>query len=236
MSGMFVSAILAAALAPMWGEAIAPTSSEGEWKAGVDHVSVSWSMTSANHYAMRFDVALKPGWHTYWQNPGDSGAAPKFAWTLPPGWTAREVQYPRPEAKLLDDLPFFGYEGSATYVVEVVRDGEGASPAAPAPAPGAAPAAPAAAANTWHLTATILVCKEICVQGKFAFSGALPPATPSEPVTLSTQYFGGRALPRQAQPSQVTARVKDDTLRILGPARGHTTVRFIPASLPGLSL
>ena len=37
----------------------------------------------------RFTLALRlrlsPGWHTYWLNPGDSGMAPEFRWTLPEG-------------------------------------------------------------------------------------------------------------------------------------------------------
>ncbi|MGA8222114.1 MAG: hypothetical protein WB780_10720 [Candidatus Acidiferrales bacterium] len=34
---------------------------------------------------------LDPGWHIYWQNPGDSGEPPKFQWKLPPNFRAGEI-------------------------------------------------------------------------------------------------------------------------------------------------
>ena len=53
---------------------------------------------------------MDKGWHIYWINPGDSGQPPSFKWHLPPGFSAAEVQWPRPErlqpSKALVD---FGY-------------------------------------------------------------------------------------------------------------------------------
>jgi thiol:disulfide interchange protein DsbD len=37
------------------------------------------------------------GWHTYWQNPGDSGMATSVQWTLPKGWKAGPIEWPVPE-------------------------------------------------------------------------------------------------------------------------------------------
>src|SRR5207247_1894489 len=37
-------------------------------------------------------LRMAPKWHTYWRYPGDSGAATKIAWTLPPGVIAGEPQ------------------------------------------------------------------------------------------------------------------------------------------------
>ena len=31
---------------------------------------------------------IRAGWHTYWINPGDAGAATEIKWTLPQGWSA----------------------------------------------------------------------------------------------------------------------------------------------------
>src|SRR6266513_2020688 len=39
---------------------------------------------------------LEPGWHIYWTNPGDSGQPPVFKWQLPAGFSAGEIQWPRP--------------------------------------------------------------------------------------------------------------------------------------------
>ena len=34
-------------------------------------------------------LAMKRGWHTYWQNPGDSGLPTTLAWKLPKGLSRR---------------------------------------------------------------------------------------------------------------------------------------------------
>ncbi len=35
-------------------------------------------------------------WHTYWQNPGDSGLATSIEWDLPDGVEAGAIQWPAP--------------------------------------------------------------------------------------------------------------------------------------------
>jgi len=48
-------------------------------------------------------IALRPrpGWHTYWEQPGDSGMPTRAQWRLPPGVTATPLRYPTPEAFLV---------------------------------------------------------------------------------------------------------------------------------------
>jgi len=45
-------------------------------------------------------LRMNQGWHTYWQNGGDAGAATKIDWTLPTGVTAGTIQWPLPEKKV----------------------------------------------------------------------------------------------------------------------------------------
>src|SRR5215210_5687367 len=42
-------------------------------------------------------LRMVPGWHTYWQNSGDSGMPTRIEWQLPPGFKAGEIQWPLPE-------------------------------------------------------------------------------------------------------------------------------------------
>ena len=63
-----------------------------------DHVQVSWLAPhafglSSTTIGLRF--ALQPGWHIYWKNPGDSGAAPKFTFSAD-GGRVGELQWPYP--------------------------------------------------------------------------------------------------------------------------------------------
>jgi len=45
-----------------------------------------------------------PGWHGYWQNPGDAGFGMRLDWQLPAGAKAGEPRYPVPETLLIAGL------------------------------------------------------------------------------------------------------------------------------------
>lgn len=254
------SRVTAPTVAAQWGPTLSARAEPGSWQSAIERVSGAWAALPGGRFALRVDVALKPGWHTYWQNPGDSGDAPAFAWTLPAGWTAHEVLYPRPEAKILDELPFFGYEGRATYVVVIAPNsaataapGTPSAPTSPAPTPAPTPAdapapapapmpAPAstgtteAASHRWKVVATMLACKERCVLGTFELEGSWPPVSADGPMNLAQERFDGRMLPVLAADAGVTARLQGEMLHIEGPAQGRPSVRFIPESAPGLVL
>jgi len=54
---------------------------------------------------------LQPGWHTYWQYPGDSGLPPKVEWHLPEGWTAGPIEFSVPSLfNESGDMIVYGYE------------------------------------------------------------------------------------------------------------------------------
>jgi thiol:disulfide interchange protein len=46
----------------------------------------------------------EPGWHGYWQNPGDAGLSAQLKWTLPKGTTVSAPRYPVPERLVIADL------------------------------------------------------------------------------------------------------------------------------------
>lgn len=56
-------------------------------------------------------------WHTYWQNPGDSGLPTKITWSLPDGFTAGPIEWPFPKKLALGPLMNFGYEGEVLHLV-----------------------------------------------------------------------------------------------------------------------
>ncbi|MCU4677622.1 protein-disulfide reductase DsbD family protein [Catenovulum sp. 2E275] len=58
-------------------------------------------------------ILLEPEthWHTYWQNPGDSGEAPQMSWTLPDGVNAGEIKWPLPQKINVAHLVNYGYDG-----------------------------------------------------------------------------------------------------------------------------
>jgi DsbC/DsbD-like thiol-disulfide interchange protein len=147
---------------------------------------------------MRF--VLEPGWHIYWQNPGDSGGPPTVTWHLPEGVTAGDVQWPAPERIEAGPIVNYGYQG------EVVL------PVALRLAPGAAPDFIVGASIKW------LVCRDMCLPGKADLELTLPVAA-----DLRARARGWAALvrdsldrvPRKAPVSwKATARSEGDRLVI----------------------
>ncbi|HEX8296193.1 MAG TPA: protein-disulfide reductase DsbD domain-containing protein [Chthoniobacteraceae bacterium] len=67
-------------------------------------------------------VRLKfaPGWHTYWQYPGEAGGAPQIQWELPAGFTAGPIQWPIPKAHVDEgDLLTYIYEEEVLLPVQI---------------------------------------------------------------------------------------------------------------------
>lgn len=66
---------------------------------------------------LAYDVRPQPGWHGYWQNPGDAGFPAKFGWTLPKGVTADAPRYPVPTTLLISGLMNYVFEHHYTPLV-----------------------------------------------------------------------------------------------------------------------
>ena len=84
----------------------------------------------------RFTVGLamepRPGWHTYWENPGDSGMPTRAVWTLPAGVTAGELRYPVPDTFLVSGIMnhVYGHRNMLLADIDVPAGAAGALPLA----------------------------------------------------------------------------------------------------------
>ena len=67
-------------------------------------------------------LTMEPGWHTYWKNPGSAGQATSIKWTLPPGVTAGEIQWPLPKKDVVSDIITFDYEHEVVLLVPLTLD------------------------------------------------------------------------------------------------------------------
>ena len=65
------------------------------------------------------DMKMETGWHTYWKNPGDAGSATKIQWTLPPGVTAGDIQWPLPQKLPPAEVTTYGYEDEEVLIVSL---------------------------------------------------------------------------------------------------------------------
>lgn len=115
MAGMKFSILFAAGLplvAPL-SAGVKSGHAEADLIAGVS----SYQAGKAFPVAVR--LKIDRGWHSYWINPGVGGMPLKATWTLPEGWTAGELQQPVPKRFMTGDLPGFGYEGEAVFLVDL---------------------------------------------------------------------------------------------------------------------
>lgn len=104
------------------------------------------------------DLVTEPQWHVYWQNPGDSGFAPRIKWSLPQGFKAGDIHWPYPERLSLGPLTSFGYEHGVLLLVPVT-----------------APAQAQPGQNiTVHAHVDWLACREICIPGRGDLDLAMP--------------------------------------------------------------
>jgi thiol:disulfide interchange protein len=168
----------------------------------------------------RFQVALTqklaPGWHSYWQNPGDSGEATRIEWTLPEGVSAGAIQWPAPKAIRVEPLVNFGFEDTVLLPVEI------SVPASAKPGE----------TLTLSAKATWLVCEKICIPEEGAFTLDLPIA-PAGIVDTAAEARINEARAALPKPAGFTAKLTamgDDKLALTLPGlpAGASDVRYFP--------
>jgi len=66
-------------------------------------------------------LEMQEGWHTYWENPGDSGSPFEADWSANEGIIVENVQWPTPVTIPYPPLMTFGYEGDVVFPFKVFR-------------------------------------------------------------------------------------------------------------------
>lgn len=165
------------------------------------------------------EEVIKPGWHTYWSNPGEAGLPSEIKWTLPPGWKAGAIVWPYPKRLPVGPLMNYGYENKVWLLTTIT---------APANAtPGDIVTLKAAA--DW------LVCKEICIPEDTTLSLPLTvSADPAAPyATVKEQFDAARAKTPMASPWPVTFQAGDKLdLFVAAPSLAKSQLKdaaFFPA-------
>ncbi len=167
-------------------------------------------------------MAMDPGWHTYWKNGGEAGLPTKIEWTLPPGITAEEIQWPLPHKYIeTGDVLTYGYEKENMLLVPM----KSASTIVPG--------------QTLTISAKIswLECEHICVPGDAAVSLTLPVATTSPQRMHDSlfQYYS-QQVPLRLSPSSnvaVESEARDGkVVLVVRPKEGKFSAGFAPDFYP----
>lgn len=210
-----LAAILCLVLAPLRaaGAPVQAPHVEVELVADVD------SVRPGEPFAAGLRFALEKDWHVYWNNPGDSGLAPRVHWTLPEGAEAGELEWPHPHRIAIGPLVNFGYEGEILLPVLVT------------------PPPTLAAGETFAVQARAdwLVCKEDCIPGEAELTLALPVAsTPPQRSRWAPLFDAMRALLPRTRPEIVVEAFRHEDrleLRLTSRAGGPVLAGAPPASV-----
>jgi thiol:disulfide interchange protein DsbD len=160
---------------------------------------------------VRFE--LDRGWHIYWQNPGDSGQAPRIDWQLPPGFVAGDIEWPYPEQVSPPPVVTYGYARQVLLPVTMT------------PPPGLA------GPVTVRARVQYLVCKDLCLPEQAELALELPVLDRAQPDPAGQRAIAAaRArLPRQWPALTVDAARFERHVYLSWPAAlGSGAVRFFP--------
>jgi thiol:disulfide interchange protein DsbD len=127
---------------------------------------------------------IRPKWHTYWKNPGESGLPTEIKWTLPAGVTAEPIVWPTPHLVNIGGVINYGFQDEAVLLVRIT------------PAAGLT-------GNALKLSAEAnwLVCEDVCIPEDAKFELSLPiavAATPTSPATRAMFDKARRAVPTES--------------------------------------
>ncbi len=162
---------------------------------------------------------IRPKWHTYWKNPGDSGLPTEIAWKLPEGAKADPIVWPRPHLFDLSGVINYGFKDEATLLVRITP--------------------PANASGNFRLAAEAnwLVCEDVCIPEDAKLELTLPVTATGAPAPPATRAIFDKA--RQLVPMQSPwparygiAKSGDPTLIVEAKGLKADTIRdvyFFPA-------
>jgi thiol:disulfide interchange protein DsbD len=192
---------------------------------GAQHVTASLiadttKIAAGRPFIVGVRLQLAPGWHTYWQFPGEAGGAPRVEWELPPGFSAGEIRWPIPQSRLDEgDLLTYTYEGDLILPVEITP-----------------PASLPAGEVTLKAHIRWLACAETCIPGQGDAGLTLPTGDGGEAANADLFARTSAQLPRPGPPPfavrwETTADAV--TLHLSGLAAA-TKAEFLPLPPPGV--
>jgi thiol:disulfide interchange protein/DsbC/DsbD-like thiol-disulfide interchange protein len=148
------------------GSAVLPAASTAVLSQGAvpanNHVVVSLigettNVVPGHPFQIMLRQQIRPGWHTYWSNPGEAGLPTTIRWSLPSGFGVEPISWPTPQRFETGPIVSYGYEGEVLLPIRID---------VPTVLPG----------SKVMLSAHVdwLVCSEICVPEEADISLSVP--------------------------------------------------------------
>ena len=120
-------------------------------------MSVPSQIAPGSTFTLLLEHQIRPDWHTYWVNPGDSGAATKLTWRGPEDFIFGDIAWPYPERVPYGPLMNYGYHDRVVYPVQVT-----------------APANLTGDSVTFDVRGEWLVCADVCIPERGVLTLTVP--------------------------------------------------------------
>lgn len=148
---LFLLALVCAALP-------APAATESAW-AVKDEVQARLisgvSGVAGSELPLGLEIALAPGWKTYWRSPGAAGLPVSIDWEGSENLKSAALAWPAPLRFIQQDLDTFGYEGKVVLPIHATLE-NGANPAA------------------LKAHVSLMICKDVCIPYELDLALDLP--------------------------------------------------------------
>jgi DsbC/DsbD-like thiol-disulfide interchange protein len=178
LKNIFRAFLLAALAASTW-QSTAAQAAMSEWADSeggrVRLVAISQPRNDA--ILALLQIEPKPGWKTYWRDPGDAGMPPQLDFAGSTNLVLRSVSFPVPEIGQDDGGRFVGYHHPVSLIVEFAK------PLADTP-------------STVNLNAIVGICDKVCLPFMTSFSVPLKPGQPESEEFMQLQ-LAQSALPEK---------------------------------------
>jgi len=184
--------------------------------AKVELIARQLAVTPGKDLLLGIHFVLEKGWHIYWINPGDSGQPPSFKWQMSSGFSAGDIQWPRPERlQPSKELVDYGYDDEVFLPITIH-----------APSDISDRSAEFGAEAKW------LICREICIPEHASLHLTLPVSSAAGVDKQHAQLFAktDKLIP-QPLPRAWTASVtltKDDLVLTIRAGKRITKADFFP--------
>ena len=125
---------------------------------------------------------IKPKWHTYWKNPGDSGLPAEINWKLPAGAKADPIVWPAPNFFDIGGVINYGYHDDVVLLTRITPPADSSGP------------------MVLNADANWLVCEDVCIPEEGKFSLSLPVGAAAKPADADMRALFDKA--RRAVPTE----------------------------------
>ncbi len=120
------------------------------------HASITSIRVAPHRAQVLVTLAIDPGWHVSWRNPGETGLPTRLTWSLPAGVRVRDETWPVPVIAHTPVGATHTLEGDVPWLVEFVVDSATASD------------------RLIALTLQYGICRDVCIPERITVQGALP--------------------------------------------------------------